>query len=152
MQAWRLTTKARTDTAFDGEGARLHGGRWNRPGTPAIYTAATISLAALEILASADADLLSVPLVVIPVEWGADMPISSLEDRDLPKDWRKYPHPDSTRDIGQAWLASAARPVLSVPSAIVPQERLYVLNPRHARFGELRIGLPQPFAFDPRLW
>jgi RES domain-containing protein len=36
----------------DGEGARLHGGRWNHKVTPMIYCGQTASLAALEVLAN----------------------------------------------------------------------------------------------------
>jgi RES domain-containing protein len=36
--------------AFDGEGARLYGGRWNSPGRPVVYTAGSLALAALEVL------------------------------------------------------------------------------------------------------
>ena len=42
--------------------------------------------------------------------------------------------------------------VLAVPSAIIPQELSYLLNPRHPHFKHIQIGRPVPFAFDPRLW
>ncbi|HEX4230462.1 MAG TPA: RES domain-containing protein [Bryobacteraceae bacterium] len=38
--------------ANDGKGAALKGGRWNPAGTAVIYSSATASLAALEVLAS----------------------------------------------------------------------------------------------------
>lgn len=152
MEAWRLTMSKHARRAFDGEGARLHGGRWNHAGLPAVYVAATVSLAALEYLAGVDVDLAPEPLVVIPVAWDAGVRTEALEPGKLPGDWRTYPHPESTRTLGDAWLERAATAVLSVPSAIVPQERIYVLNPRHPKFAQLRIGPPQPFAYDPRLW
>jgi RES domain-containing protein len=43
-------------------------------------------------------------------------------------------------------------PGLSVPSAVVPPERNYLLNPAHRDFTKIRIGKPEPFHFDPRLW
>jgi len=38
-----------------------------------------------------------------------------------------------------------------VPSAVVPGEHNFLLNPRHRDFGRLEIGGPEPFEFDPRL-
>lgn len=151
-QAWRLTTEARAGTAFDGEGARLYGGRWNHPGTSAVYAAESISLAALEYLAGVDVDLAPVALVVIPVAWTAEVAVRCLDVDELPADWRAFPHPASTRDIGTAWLHENTTAILSVPSAIVPEERIVVLNPRHPDAAALAIGSPRPFTFDPRLW
>jgi RES domain-containing protein len=41
--------------------------------------------------------------------------------------------------------------VLAVPSVIVPHERNYILNPRHADFHRIRIGEPTSFPIDERL-
>lgn len=59
MVVYRLYKAARS--ALDGEGAPLCGGRWNRAGRPLVYTAASPSLAALEVLLHLDlpAELLS---------------------------------------------------------------------------------------------
>ena len=54
IRAWRIVQMRFTDRAFEGEGARLFGGRWNRRGTPIIYTAESLSLAMLEILVNLD--------------------------------------------------------------------------------------------------
>ncbi len=48
MFVYRLAS--RLYAADNAEGARIYGGRWNRPGTPVIYTSATRSLAALEVI------------------------------------------------------------------------------------------------------
>jgi RES domain-containing protein len=42
-------------------------------------------------------------------------------------------------------------PVLRVPSAVVPLEHNYLLNPRHPQFGSIRRGEPMPFPIDLRL-
>ena len=69
----------------DSEGARLHGGRWNEMGTPVIYSSASPSLAALEVLVHfqlipADYRIIS---IVIP----DDLKIESIEATSLPADW-----------------------------------------------------------------
>jgi len=48
---WRIVKTRFVQQAFDGEGARLYGGRWNSPGVKMIYTSESLALAALEILA-----------------------------------------------------------------------------------------------------
>jgi RES domain-containing protein len=69
----------------------------------------------------------------------------------LPADWRQLPAPPSTREFGTQWVRQARSPVLQVPSLVVDGEFNYVLNPRHADFGQLKIGAPESFSFDPRL-
>ena len=51
--AWRITSEKYAETAFSGEGAKEYGGRFNRPGTPVVYTSESISRATLELLAKA---------------------------------------------------------------------------------------------------
>ena len=70
VRVWRICKRAHA--AFDGEGARLAGGRWNRRGTRMVYASGSLSLAALEILVHCDPALLPADLVAIP----ADIPDS----------------------------------------------------------------------------
>jgi len=69
----------------------------------------------------------------------------------LPKDWRQLPAPPSTREFGTQWVRQARPTVLQVPSIVVDGEFNYVLNPRHADFGQLKIGVSASFSFDRRL-
>jgi RES domain-containing protein len=41
--------------------------------------------------------------------------------------------------------------VLAVPSAVIPQELNYLLNPLHSDFKRIRVGHSEAFRFDPRL-
>jgi RES domain-containing protein len=41
--------------------------------------------------------------------------------------------------------------VLAVPSAIIPREWNYLINPEHPDMKRIVVGKPEPFAFDPRL-
>jgi len=54
--------------------------------------------------------------------------------------------------IGERWLRPSTSVVLSMPSAVMPNERNFVLNPAHPDFGELTIHSSEPFSFDPRMW
>jgi len=151
MRIWRLCPQRRAESAFDGEGARRYGGRWNHAGVPAVYASATISLAVLEYLVHADLDLLPERLVVIPVELPGRLIVNVGDVAELPKEWRHSPVPDAVKDVGTAFLRTGRTPVLAVPSAVVPQELNYLMNPRHPRIADLVLGAAQPFSLDPRL-
>jgi RES domain-containing protein len=150
VRVWRLCR--RRYAAFDGEGARIAGGRWNRRGTAVVYSSATLSLAALEYFVNVDASVVPHDLISIFADIPEDMPTANVEIRDLPDDWRRYPAPESLMDVGTAWVTRGREAVLSVPSAVVPSERNYLINPAHSAFGRIRIGSSQPFSLDPRLW
>jgi len=55
------------------------------------------------------------------------------------------------RARGDAWLRQGAAMGLNVPTAVVPQERDVILNPRHPEFGAVRVVEVLPFRFDPRM-
>jgi RES domain-containing protein len=150
MRAWRITSAPHV--AFDGEGARQYGSRWTPRGIPAVFTSATLSLAALERFVHTDADLELADLVAIPVDISDEVAIDSVNLAQLPPDWRTFPPPPTLTTIGERWVRMSQTAVLSVPSVVVPAERNFVLNPRHPEFAKLVVGRPEPFAFDPRMW
>jgi hypothetical protein len=41
--------------------------------------------------------------------------------------------------------------VLAVPSAVVPQELNYLINPLHREFRAIQLPAEEPLQFDPRL-
>ena len=49
VYAWRLAKAKYRESAFDGVGSALGGGRWNSVGTPVVYCATTLALAVLEV-------------------------------------------------------------------------------------------------------
>ncbi len=150
MKLWRLCRKKHI--AFDGEGSRLAGGRWNRHGTAVVYTSATLSLAVLEYFVNLPRAAAPRDLVAISAEVPGDLPMTSIEEDALPRNWRKYPAPEALAEIGTRWAEDRKTAILAVPSAVVPQEKNYVLNPAHPLFAEIRIGRPEPLSLDSRMW
>ena len=151
IQAYRMVKRRQSATAFDGEGARRFGGRWNSKGQACIYLTSSISLGNLEIMVHINDYQILRQYAVLSLDLEArDMMV--LPDDALPKDWREYPAPSSTAVIGNEWLSGRESVVLSGPSVIVPSERNYLLNPRHPRFTTV-IGTAREveFSFDPRL-
>lgn len=150
MRLWRIASAAHA--AFDGEGARRHGSRWTPRGIPAVFTSATLSLAALERFVHTDSDLEPTDLLAIPVEIRDDIAVDAVAVETLPADWRTFPPPPALALIGEQWFRSSRTPVLSVPSVVIPHERNFVLNPLHRGFAQIVIGRSEPFSFDPRMW
>lgn len=117
-----------------------------------MYTAAHLSLAVLEVLVHVPArEDLPRDLVAIPADLPDDLPLERVEAADLPPGWRTMPAPPSLADRGTAWLTARSAAALAVPSAVVPAETNYILNPAHRDFGRLVIGPPERFDLDPRL-
>ena len=147
--SWRITKRKHARNAFSGEGAREFGGRWNNPGTGIVYTAQSQSLAALEMLVHLGSPELLEKYVLLEVEI-EDTLVTHVARSRLPKNWRDDPPPAQVRAIGDAWALAGSSAVLQVPSALVPGENNFLLNPNHPDFTRLRIGKPIRFHFDPR--
>jgi RES domain-containing protein len=116
-----------------------------------VYASETLALAALEYLVHVDPAIAPDGLVSIAAEIPDSVAIREVDLSDLPADWRGYPALEALAQIGTAWANTGSSAVLRVPSAIVPTERNYLLNPAHPEFRRIKIGVPRPFAFDPRL-
>lgn len=148
-RAWRIVREKHAATAFDGEGARLFGGRWNSRGTRMVYVSGSISLAALECLVHLNPPT-SFRYLAVPLDFDEDL-LEVLPRTEWPPDWTQQPPPRSTQGIGDRWVQEGRSAVLEVPSVIIPGESNYLLNPAHPGFAGIVIGKPTPFAFDPRL-
>jgi RES domain-containing protein len=138
------------DKAMSGDGSYRRGGRWNPPGIRVVYCADSRSLALVEVLANVRRPALlgAQPWVVIRV----DVPEDLVERPDrVPESWRETPYSSATQAFGAEWVQAQRSVALRVPSAVVPGEFNYLLNPAHPRFAKVRLGKPEPFSFDPRL-
>lgn len=147
---WRLVKARYAVEAFNGEGARLYGGRWNSPGVPMVYTAATLSLAALELLVHLNDRRLLMGYLQGAVRFEDDQ-VTGIDRSSLPDDWRDYPAPEALRQIGDQWAREMPTPVLQVPSAVVPEEVNFLLNPLHPEFRDLQVEGPGELTLDLRL-
>lgn len=148
---WRIVLVEQAVTAFDGEGARLYGGRWNSMGVPMVYASEHQSLAALEVRVHIDRTRMRRLYKCFAFEFDEKL-MKVLPAVALPKDWLQEPPPPSLQQIGDNWVKSDDSVILAVPSVVIPGEFNYLVNPEHADFGKLKIGKPTDFAFDQRLF
>ena len=143
MRLWRISMHT---TLADASHQR-EAGRWHFAGRTVLYLSATPELAMLEALVHHRIGLDHYVLTSVSVPDRARM--RTLDDADLPRDWR-HRKPWS-RALGEAWLADGRVPVLSVPSAVCPVSRNYLLNPAHPALRRLRLRVHSPVRFDKRL-
>lgn len=150
MIVYRLT-KGRYKNELSGKGAEKFGGRWNHIGVKLIYTVESRALCLAEIA-------VHIPLGVIPSNYflqTIQFPSGEalrIDKSRLPKAWKRFPHIPQTKTIGDEFVAKNHFLVLTVPSAIVPDEMNFLINPEHPAFGKVEIVKIEVFKFDKRLF
>ncbi|HXU10870.1 MAG TPA: RES family NAD+ phosphorylase, partial [Candidatus Binatia bacterium] len=120
-------------------------------GVRIVYTSAALSLAALELLVRLDRDLLPSDLVQMELDLPDDLREERIEAATLPSAWRRYPAPAALQRIGAAWLARGTTAILRVPSAVIPEEDNYLLNPMHPAIERVKVVGRRAFILDLRL-
>ena len=128
-----------------------YGGRWNAKGTRLVYGAKQLSLACLELLVHADLRNLPGDLQAIALDIPDGVSRKVLAANALPAGWDQVPGPQALKVIGSAWAALKAEAILLVPSAIIPEEANYLINPDHPDAARIELHPPRPFSFDRRL-
>jgi RES domain-containing protein len=151
LTGWRLVPAAQATSAFDGEGARLYGGRWNSVGVPMVYASQHLSLAALELRVHIEKTSMAIPYKCFAFHFDESLLRRFPKER-LPKAWREQPAPASLQVLGDAWAKQGESALLAVPSTIIESESNLLINPRHPGFSKIRIDRPANFWFDQRLF
>ena len=135
--------------SHSGKGAALRGGRWYPKGVEAIYAAATPSLAVVEILVNVT--ILPRDFVLTEIHIPGRVELEFVAAEDLPRGWKSPSPGRATQEFGRRWVHQLRSAVLDVPSAVVPIERNFVINPLHPDFPRIQFLPPVTFRFDPRL-
>ena len=150
MRVYRIT-KSEFVNDVSGTGARLYGGRWNHKGTSLIYTSETRSLATVEYLVHVPFPIKPSGLSIVTLEIPDTISYSEISQSELPDDWRNYPAPLTLADIGTDWAMKNQYLLLRVPSAVIPYEFNYLINPLHPDMKHVLIFQVDDYTFDNRL-
>lgn len=151
MQVWRICRERFAGEAFSSLGARRFGGRWNSPGVPMVYASSSLALAAIELFVHLEPNLQPDDLVSIAATLPEGEPAQRLEPEELPSDWWKDDF-EPLRRLGDNWIREKRSLALSVPSAALRVEWNVLVNPTHPSITEIKIGKPQAFHFDTRMF
>lgn len=149
MQVWRICKRKHQDSVFSGIGGLYAPGRWTPQGFLVVYTAESLALASLEVFVHTESD--RIPLVAIRAFLPEDVAMSEVDVSSLPQDWQQPAAYPVLQNIGKRWLQEQQTPVLKVPSAIIPVEFNYLLNPQHPDL-QLTLDPPLQVKFDQRMW
>jgi RES domain-containing protein len=150
LTVWRLTRERHADSAFTGEGARRHGGRFNSPGTAAVYTSESLALALLETLTGLERYHQLRSYVFFRARMPEEL-VTELSEADLPKGWNRHPPPSSPQQLGDQWASREESVALQVPSVVVPYSYNYLLSPSHPSFEQVDVGPGESLPVDRRL-
>jgi len=136
VKLWRIAAETRKYAAEDlsGGGAAASPGRWNDENEAVVYCAPTIAMAVLETAAHIDDAALPLNkyLVEIDVPDVVWLHREEVNIATLPATWAAIPAGRGSVTFGSDWLASLRSLVLLVPSVIVPEEPIALINPAHA--------------------
>lgn len=152
ITAWRITKAKHKNIAFTGFGCQFTSGRWHNQKVTVVYCSESQALSALEIFVHIGEDGKDIKFVSFEINIPSSLILDVSDISELPKRWRKEPPGAGTKKIGSDWVNSSASPVLSIPSAVIPKERNYLLNTHHSDFSSISIQKPEPFSFDSRMW
>jgi RES domain-containing protein len=152
VKLWRIAAETRDYAATDltGAGAAKHPGRWNDYKEAVVYCAPTIAMAVLETAAHIDDSGLPLNRYLVEIQ----VPDITWERREevaiakLPRTWAAIPAGRASIKIGSDWLASLRSPILMVPSVIVPEEGISLINPRHADASTITAKIVRPFEYN----
>ena len=151
MEVFRLA-REKYANPLSGKGAAIKGARWNAPGVELIYTATNRSLAMAEVAVHLTFATLPGDFIMVTIYIPDDMPIKTINVHDLPPDWNVFPHPDSTRNIGNNFVLEQTQCLLMVPSAVTKGDFNVLINPNHEDFSKIRIQNIEKFPFDRRIF
>lgn len=148
MIVYRITGKKHSDD-LSGTGAAMYGGRWNKKGTPVLYTGESKEIALLETIVHTP-PMIFPELDIITLEIPDDS-ITTITIDMLPANWTTYPAPTILSEIGENWVNVENTITLKVPSCIIHSAYNLILNCRHKDFSKVKLIDKRNFKFDSRL-
>lgn len=150
MRGWRIA-KADYIEDLSGRGAAIAGGRWNHQDVPALYLGFGPAICCLETFVHAGGKP-TFPMKIACFALPEDPALYDAVDVEaLPDGWNALPADRPSMDFGSRWLRKNTALGLIVPSAVLPLERVMVVNPEHAAMGEVRLVEVYDFMYDARM-
>ena len=152
MKVYRVERERYLATTLQGVGAALtEGYRWNSLNNYLVYTAESRALATLEVSVHLDfSEDLPTDRFYVEIEIPDDIEILELSIDELPENWDSKPPILETQFIGDDFVSQKNAAVLKVPSAIVPPEFNYLINPNHPDSAKIKVISTQRLQFDNR--
>ena len=91
-------------------------------------------------------------LVVVTAEIPDSVSRFAVARSRLPTNWWSMPPPPELAAIGDSFAQEKRIAILIAPSALVPSESNWLINPEHSDFRNIRVRRPERFRYDPRFF
>lgn len=149
MEVYRIAAEKYAKNLF----ASGRPARWNDKNQFVLYTGSTRSLCALELLVRRASLKTRIPYKIMCIELKVTAKhMQKIQAKDLGKNWRTTGAYANLRQIGSDWYKSQNKLVLSVPSAVIPQEQNFIINTMHPDYNKLtKLISTEEFLWDDRL-
>jgi RES domain-containing protein len=152
VKLWRIAaeTLEYAATELSGAGAGKRPGRWNDYKEAVVYCAPTIAMAVLETAAHVDDSGLPLNRYLVEIEV-PDVMWARREEVDVAKlspAWAAIPAGRASIKIGSEWLESLRSSVLMVPSVIVPEEWVSLINPGYPDASKITANVVRLFEYN----
>ena len=151
MDVFRLTSQQFANS-LSGKGAALYGARWNSIGVEVIYAAANRSLAMAEVAVHFTLATLPKNFMMVTIHIPDEIEIFKIDKSILPANWNIFPHPQSTQQIGDQFIADNKYCVMQIPSVVTKGDYNLLINPKHPLFDSIQIIEVEKFPFDSRVF
>ncbi|HTN08089.1 RES family NAD+ phosphorylase [Agriterribacter sp.] len=135
MLVYRIVHKAYSQTLF----APGISGRWNGKGRKVVYTAESVPLAFLENMIRRKGVGFNGDFKIMIIEIPDTLSITEIKETDMKNGWRDFTDYSKCQPLGNAWYDKSDTPVLKVPSAVLPGNFNYVLNPMHPHYTQIAL-------------
>jgi RES domain-containing protein len=124
----------------------------NRPEQPVIYRASSPSLVCLETLVHLGTGSLPMNRYLVAIDIPDAVRDAGRTETSLPVGWDATPAGKVSLDVGDAWLSARLSAVLVLPSSIVPEDPIILVNPRHPDSASLTVTKLRRWLYYPRLF
>lgn len=147
MVVYRLARRSHLP-AMDGQGASKYGARWNSIGIPVVYTSESRALAFAEVAVHLTWGSMPNDFVLLSIEIPDNTFIEEIKREELPYNWEVFPFTAQTQRLGDQFFLDKKQLILKVPSAVVPGEYNYLINPNHPEYKDIRCIAIVDFPMD----
>ena len=126
-------------------------GRWNGNGRKVIYTAGSVALALSENMIRRQGVGFNADFKTMIIEIPDDLKIQTIKTESLPAGWRKFTDYSKCQPLGNDWFDKEEKPVLKVPSAVLPEEFNFVINAAHTDSKKIKLVQTTELVPDERI-
>jgi RES domain-containing protein len=116
-----------------------------------LYCSESIPLAFLESMIRRQGSGFNHDYNIIVIQIPAKLTMQFIKPDKLENDWRSFKDYSICRKIGNEWFDKFDFPVLTIPSAVIPESYNYVINTQHVDFKYIKVIGATDLVPDPRL-